>query len=123
METLLGPSGCCEGKDFLLGSCRRVEKHLKTGFERLVTMYPTMIGDVWGACLFIGVEIIPGAPTPADTTEGIAETMLDVYRTFFIIDGERDNCFVFKPPLVFGKLVANYLLWALEECLVGVSTP
>jgi 4-aminobutyrate aminotransferase-like enzyme len=77
--------------------------------------YPSIIGDVRGSGLFLGVEIIGG--NPSSTTQRIADEMLNVYRTIVTIDGENDSCLVFKPPLVFNFVDSDYLLWALEECL------
>ena len=79
----------------------------------------SIIGDVRGLGLFIGVELIKNHETltPAkEEAKYIIERMKDL-GVLISIDGPLYNVLKIKPPLVFTKENANYLAITLDRVL------
>lgn len=79
------------------------------------------IGDVRGAGLFIGVEIVsnPAAKTPdAGTTARIVNGLRD-RRVLISASGPSANVLKIRPPLVFSRANADTLIAALQDTLAS----
>jgi 4-aminobutyrate aminotransferase-like enzyme len=78
-----------------------------------------LIGDVRGAGLFIGVELVKDRITKEPATYEIkllVEQMKD--RGFLIgTDGPYNNVLKIKPPIIFSMYNAKKLIQNLEEVL------
>jgi len=91
-------------------------------FQSISKDYPSVIGDVRGVGLFIGVEIlsslhVPPSPPPPGTAETswLCSKLKDEFRILSTIDGEQDNVIVVKPPLTFGLEEARYFISCFRE--------
>lgn len=81
-----------------------------------------VIGDVRGAGLFLGIELVRDRQTLAPATEA-AGWIVNHMRTNGVLastDGPLDNVLKFKPPMVFARREADLLLSALETALAAV---
>ncbi|MDK3019862.1 aspartate aminotransferase family protein [Pseudodonghicola flavimaris] len=106
----------------LVENARVMGDYLRDGFRDLQTRYPA-IGDVRGAGLFIGVEMVSDAA--AKTPDAAAATA--------IVNGMRDenvlisgcakaaNVLKIRPPLVFKKSDADHFIAALSRVLARLS--
>ncbi|GMI28783.1 hypothetical protein TrCOL_g2183 [Triparma columacea] len=102
-----------------------VGSYLMSRFQAICSDFPTIVGDVRGVGLFIGVEILATPQTqqtsPLPPPPGTAETswlcskLKDEYRILSTIDGEHDNVIVVKPPLTFGVEEATYFTSCFRE--------
>ncbi|MGY5852326.1 MAG: aminotransferase class III-fold pyridoxal phosphate-dependent enzyme, partial [Candidatus Thorarchaeota archaeon] len=95
-----------------------VGEYLKAKLESLVGHHP-LIGDVRGIGLFIGVELVLSRETlePAiDQTRYIVERMKD-RGVLISLDGPLHNVLKIKPPIVFTKENAVYLVEQLDVIL------
>jgi 4-aminobutyrate aminotransferase-like enzyme len=78
-----------------------------------------LIGDVRGTGLFIGVELVRNQTTLEPAKEEAAyiyERMKD-YGILISTDGKDDNVLTIKPPLVFTKENADFLVDTLDAIL------
>jgi len=94
---------------------------LLEGFRELAARYPA-IGDVRGAGLFIGVELVadpdsrrPDARLAGDLVEGLLRR-----GVLAATDGPDDNVLKVKPPLAFGQDEAAILLAETAAVLAGL---
>jgi 4-aminobutyrate aminotransferase-like enzyme/Ser/Thr protein kinase RdoA (MazF antagonist) len=99
-------------------NARLVGNHLLAGLRRLQEKHP-LIGDVRGLGLFIGVELVQNRETLAPAVE---ETAVIVNKMrdkgiFISSDGPLHNVLKIKPPLLFSKENADFLLKNLGEIL------
>lgn len=95
-----------------------VGAHLLKGLKKLEKKY-SLIGDVRGAGLFIGVELVrnrvtlePAVPEIDNIVEKMKEKGLLIST-----DGPLHNVLKIKPPLVFSIQNADKLITCLDECL------
>jgi 4-aminobutyrate aminotransferase-like enzyme len=96
----------------------RVGGRLMSGLRGLMEQY-SLIGDVRGLGLFIGVELVLDRQTlePAgEHASYIAERMRD-HGILISTDGPFHNVLKLKPPLVFDEADANRLVATLAEIL------
>ena len=104
-------------------NARRVGAYL---LERLSTLKEksTLVGDVRGLGLYLGVELVTDHDTlapAADEAAYICNRMKD-YGFLISTDGPLHNVLKFKPPIIFSKENADALVDALgkvfaEDCL------
>lgn len=99
-------------------------KALETGcylLERFADMQTrfSIIGDVRGAGLFLGVELVRDRTTldPATEEAGLVVNHMRQLGVLASTDGPFDNVLKFKPPMVFGHAEADQLLAAAEAAL------
>lgn len=95
-----------------------VGSYLIDGLWKLADQYQ-VIGDVRGAGLFIGVDLVTSRESRAPATE-IANYVLNRLQQQRILigtDGPHDNVLKIRPPLTFGIEDADYLLAALDGVL------
>lgn len=90
----------------------RVGTYLRNQLEELQRSVP-LIGDVRGSGLFLGVELVQNRQTkqPATAeTSFICSVLKSKYHILTSIDGPADNVLVIKPPMVFSRKDADYLV-------------
>jgi 4-aminobutyrate aminotransferase-like enzyme len=100
----------------------KVGAHLKAGLEALKSRH-SLIGDVRGLGLFIGVELVldretlePAAKQAAYLVERMKENGI-----FLSTDGPMHNVLKIKPPVVFSKTDADELVRVLDVVLAESS--
>jgi 4-aminobutyrate aminotransferase-like enzyme len=78
-----------------------------------------LIGDVRGLGLFIGVELVRNIETlePADREAKYIINRMKEQRILISVDGPLHNVLKIKPPLVFTKQNADFLVDSLDEML------
>jgi 4-aminobutyrate aminotransferase-like enzyme len=95
-----------------------VGHHLKTGLLKLIDKYP-VIGDVRGMGLFIGIELVKNretlAPAAAEASD-IIERMKEK-GILLSVDGPLHNVLKIKPPIVFDRENADFLVAVLDNVL------
>lgn len=102
----------------LLDNAKTVGGFLKAGLQDLSKSYD-VIGDVRGAGLYYGVELVtdrqarePDAATTAAVVNGLRER-----RVLISVTGARSNILKIRPPLVFSEADASRLLTELDKVL------
>jgi 4-aminobutyrate aminotransferase-like enzyme len=102
----------------LVDQAAAVGTHLLDGLRQLADRYE-VIGDVRGAGLFIGVELVRGrasrAPAP-DVAQGVVDGLRE-RRVLASSSGAAGNTLKIRPPLVFAREHADLLLDTLEQVL------
>ena len=97
---------------------QRVGDYLLKGLYSLAERYP-LIGDVRGAGLFIGVELVRDPMTlgpAAEEAPFIANRMRD-HGILLGTDGPLHNVIKIRPPMPFAEPDADCLLAALDDVL------
>jgi 4-aminobutyrate aminotransferase-like enzyme len=82
-----------------------------------------LIGDVRGAGLFLGIELVTDHQTLAPATAE-ASWIVNHLRQNAVLastDGPMDNVLKFKPPMVFGMREADILCAALETAFADLA--
>jgi 4-aminobutyrate aminotransferase-like enzyme len=106
----------------LVANARDVGLYLRNGLLALAEQHEA-IGDVRGAGLFIGVEIVADRTdrTPdAKTTTSIVNGLRDRH-VLISASGPNANILKIRPPLVFSRANADTLLSALTEALAAAG--
>lgn len=105
----------------LLENAERVGKFIKNGLNELAKRYE-LIGDVRGAGLYIGVELVncrlnktPDAQAAAAVVNGLRERHVLISATGF-----HANTLKIRPPLVFKEEHASRLLTELEAVFAAL---
>lgn len=95
--------------------------YLKQGFEKLADKH-ALIGDVRGAGLFIGVEMVTDRHSKAPATQQTSRIVnaLRARRILISATGPDGNILKVRPQLPFGREHADMLLQALDEVLAGL---
>lgn len=95
-----------------------VGRHLLTGLERLKDKYP-LIGDVRGLGLFVGIELVLDRETlaPAAETASFIANRMKEHGILISTDGPLHNVLKIKPPLVFSRENADFLIDTLDKIL------
>lgn len=90
---------------FILDQCRRMGKHLKKGLEELKKEFPSIVADVRGMGLLVGMELVrDGAPmVKACMERGL------------LINCTAGNVLRFTPPLIVTEKEIDHLLEVLEQ--------
>src|SRR5690606_26731720 len=109
-------------KEGLLDNARRVGAHLKAGPDSLAPRHE-VIGEVRGAGLFVGVELVrdrasraPAGDLAARLVNGLRER-----RILISAAGPAGNVLKIRPPLVFSEADADLFLAAVDEVLGGLA--
>ncbi len=92
--------------------------YLRRGLEQLAAQFP-IIGDVRGPGLFLGFELVkdPALLTPAANEATYLANRMRELGVLMSTDGPFHNVLKIKPPVVFGKKDADFLLGMLERVL------
>jgi 4-aminobutyrate aminotransferase-like enzyme len=96
----------------------RVGRYLIAGLKDLQSRH-SLIGDVRGSGLFLGVELVRDRETLEPATEE-ASYVVNRLRERGILtgtDGPYDNVLKLRPPLVFSESDADLLVATLDEVL------
>ncbi|MGW0705703.1 aspartate aminotransferase family protein [Streptomyces sp. NPDC002643] len=107
------------GED-LLANARRVGEVLRAGLAELAERHEA-IGDVRGAGLYVGVEMVTDRDTKSPNT-ALATALVNGLRERRVLisaTGADGNVLKIRPPLVFDTKDADRLLSALEEALTA----
>jgi len=83
------------------------------------------VGDVRGAGLFIGIDLVSNVETRAPATleaSFVCSRLVSKHRILTSVDGPFDNVIVVKPPLCFSKADARRFVSALAAELDHVNT-
>jgi 4-aminobutyrate aminotransferase-like enzyme len=101
----------------LMGNALRVGEHLRARLRELAGVH-ARIGDVRGAGLFIGIELIEaGDPArPLGSTPAVINAMRD-RRVLIGAAGRWGNVLKVRPPLCFSEANAEQVVSALAEAL------
>ena len=103
----------------------RVGERLRTALRALAdTPAGALVGDVRGAGLFIGVELVSDRATkqPASKETSLATTLLvREHRILTSVDGAHDNVIVITPPMTFSESDADRFVAALADVLAKVA--
>jgi 4-aminobutyrate aminotransferase-like enzyme len=102
----------------LLENAQRVGRFIRDGFNDIASRYE-QIGDVRGAGLYIGVEMVSdrGAKTPDAALATAIVNGLRERRVLISATGFAANTLKIRPPLVFSEKDATRLLTETEAVL------
>jgi 4-aminobutyrate aminotransferase-like enzyme/Ser/Thr protein kinase RdoA (MazF antagonist) len=102
----------------LVANAGKVGSYLRQGLQALAGRH-SLIGDVRGEGLLLGVELVGEARAPA---AGQARRVTEAMRERGILlssTGPAGNVLKIRPPLVFQREHAEFLLQALDEVLAS----
>jgi 4-aminobutyrate aminotransferase-like enzyme len=104
----------------------RVGDYLKQQFRILQRerLRQDLIGDIRGNGLFLGIDIVETfqCRTPsAAKTSFICTRLKQQYHILTSIDGFHDNVLVIKPPMVFSKVDADFLIESFEQVAIELE--
>ena len=105
-------------REGLMASARRVGAHLRQRIAELGSRH-ALIGDVRGAGLFTGVELVTDriAKTPATTQTACIVNGLRERGVLLSGTGEQANILKIRPPMVFTEAHADLLVDTLSSVL------
>jgi len=109
-------------KDQLVANAAAVGEHLIDGIRDLQKKH-TLIGDVRGKGLMIGIELVKDRATKARAVEERNALVQAMFRRGVLILGAGKNAVRLAPPLVFTKAQADSVLTVLNDALTDVSAP
>jgi 4-aminobutyrate aminotransferase-like enzyme len=109
-------------QESLIANARDVGAYLSDGLRALAKRHE-IIGDVRGAGLFVGVELVTDRATRAPATAATARLVngLRERRVLISAAGPHANVLKIRPPLVFSRDNADHVLEALDVVLSEVS--
>jgi 4-aminobutyrate aminotransferase-like enzyme/Ser/Thr protein kinase RdoA (MazF antagonist) len=95
-----------------------VGSYLQSGLRDLMAQHP-LIGDVRGLGLFVGIELVRNRVTlePAPAQASYIANRMKERGILLSTDGPFHNVLKIKPPLVFTKGNADFLVETLDEIL------
>ena len=108
-------------REGLMANAQRVGRHLRAGIAKLAERH-ALIGDVRGAGLFVGVELVTDrqARTPATAETVRVVNGLRERQVLLSATGEHANTLKIRPPLVFSEAHADLLAETLDQVLAGL---
>jgi 4-aminobutyrate aminotransferase-like enzyme len=110
-------------REGLVANARDTGAYLRAGFETLAERFP-IIGDVRGAGLFVGVELVTDRDrkTPATAETARLVNGLRDRRVLISAAGPHANVLKIRPPLVFQREHADLFLDAVAAELEAMAT-
>jgi len=111
-------------KEALQEKSLKVGSYLKEGLNKMKDKF-SIIGDVRGLGLFIGIELVRDKKSQAPFPE-MAEYIVERMKEEGILigaDGPNHNVLKIKPPLVFSQDNADHLLETLGSILLDRNLP
>ncbi|PWR23890.1 aspartate aminotransferase family protein [Zavarzinia compransoris] len=108
-------------REGLRENARTVGAYLAAGLRRLGDRHP-ILGDIRGAGLFIGAELVLDRASKAPATAETARIVngLRERRVLISATGPAANILKIRPPLVFSKANADLFLATLDEVLAAL---
>jgi len=102
----------------LMDNAQRVGRYLRTRLAELGQRH-ALIGDVRGAGLFVGVEMVTDRGTRAPATAETARIVNALRERGVLLSGtgEHANTLKIRPPLVFSEANADLLVETLDSVL------
>lgn len=106
----------------LMANCAAVGEYFKTGLQGLAERYP-LIGDVRGAGLFVGVELVTDRASKAPATEATARVVNGMRERGVLISsaGPAANILKIRPQLIFQREHADLFVQTLEAVLKSLN--
>ena len=110
-------------REDLMANARRVGAHIMAGFRKMAEKYP-LIGDVRGAGLYIGVELVKDRYTKNPAAEETGRLVNGLRDRHILIGAAGPNANVLKirPPLPFSRENADLFLSVTANVLEAIST-
>ncbi|QUS54246.1 aminotransferase class III-fold pyridoxal phosphate-dependent enzyme [Pseudovibrio brasiliensis] len=105
-------------RDGLRENARVVGDYILSGFHKMMEKYE-FIGDVRGMGLFLGVELVKDRKTKEPATD-MAKRVANRAKDLGILmgtEGPYDNVLKMRPPMIFSKENADYLLDVLDQAM------
>ena len=108
-------------RDGLQSNAQAVGLHLRDGLRALAARHP-IIGDVRGAGLYVGAELVLDRGTRAPASAEAERVVNGLRERGVLISsaGLHGNVLKVRPPLVFSTENADLLLQVLDEVLAGL---
>jgi 4-aminobutyrate aminotransferase len=97
-----------------------VGEHLLAGLRALMDKH-TIIGDVRGKGLMVGVELVRDRQTKERATEERNAVVDEAFRRGLLILGAGRNAVRFSPPLVLSKAQADTAVRIFDDALTAVT--
>lgn len=123
------PVSCAQGRavlrvienEGLQANCLHIGGYLTAGFEKLAEKH-SIIGQVRGKGLMLGVELVKDRDTKEPAKEACAEVFERCKDLGLLIGkgGLWGNTLRIKPPMCITKADADFMLEVLDEALAGV---
>jgi len=106
----------------LMANCAAVGEYFKAGLQGLAERYP-LIGDVRGAGLFVGVELVTDRASKAPATEATARVVNGMRERGVLISsaGPAANIIKIRPQLIFQREHADLFVQTLEAVLKSLN--
>jgi 4-aminobutyrate aminotransferase-like enzyme len=108
-------------REGLMANAQRVGGYLRAQIAKLAERH-ALIGDVRGAGLFVGVELVTDRRTRMPATAETARVVngLRERQVLLSATGEYANTLKIRPPLVFSEANADLLVETLDQVLAGL---
>jgi 4-aminobutyrate aminotransferase len=106
-------------KDGLVANAARVGEHLLNGLRELQQKH-TIVGDVRGKGLMIGIELVRDRQTKERAVEERNALVQAIFRRGVLVLGAGKNALRLAPPLVLTIEQANDVLRVIDESLAEV---
>lgn len=108
-------------REGLMANAQRTGSYLRAQIARLAERH-ALIGDIRGAGLFVGVELVTDrrARTPATAETARIVNGLRERQVLLSATGEHANTLKIRPPLVFTEANADLLVETLDQVLAGL---
>jgi 4-aminobutyrate aminotransferase-like enzyme len=105
----------------LQANAQAVGLHLQDGLRQLAGKHP-LIGDVRGAGLYVGAELVVDRQTRSPAGSGTDRVVNGLRERGVLISssGLHGNVLKVRPPLIFSRENADLLLSTLDEVLAGL---
>ncbi len=106
----------------MIENARDVGAAMRDGLVALAERH-ALIGDVRGAGLFVGVELVSDRDTKTPATRQTARLVngLRDRRVLISASGPHANVLKIRPPLVFSRANADRFLTVMDEVLTSLA--
>jgi 4-aminobutyrate aminotransferase len=108
-------------KEQLMKNAADVGAHLMAGLKNLMSKH-TLIGDVRGRGLMIGVELVRDRQTKERASEERDAVVNGAFKRGLLILGAGKNSVRFSPPLVLTRAEADVAIRIFDEALTELRT-
>jgi 4-aminobutyrate aminotransferase-like enzyme len=102
--------------EYLQLNALEVGEYLKTELKKLSKSFPIM-GSIRGQGLFLGIELVSAMKHPLEVQAKYLVNRMKYNGILMSTDGPDNNVIKIKPPLVFSKEDANFLIEVLTSIL------